>query len=767
MEQVIFTGSLKNIPQAGREEYTMKMTNSVRRLLTPMTWTAAFVLGILQPGRNKETYGFNSLAKPPHVPELEPLKNRLAEELVGGLKYKKNTNNLQHQLRDDISMMDKSNELFIAGDKSNNYYKVSHKEYSKHLKRDITKVYEIDKRNDFDKVTKEDKRIAEELEIADRVFKTSQRQAFLSYKDHKENFNNSKPSRLINPCKPELGKVSKNILEKIRDFILEKTKLLQFKNNISVIQWFNKIPNKQNCYFIQFDICDFYPSINKKLLSDAIEWAQTFTPINRQHREIIFHVRKTFLFNEGKAWVKKKDRGFDVAQGSYDSAEVTDLVGLYLLHQLKDLNLEAIGLYRDDGLALSRLSAFETNKMKDAIAKIFGKNGLKVTIHSSLKVVDFLDVTLDLMTGLHKPYCKPNTKPLYVHAKSNHPSSIIKNIPANINKRLSILSSNEEVFKSCTKIHQEALKTSGYDYKLKFEKQDLDTLNNNKKRKRRQRRIYWFNPPWDMNVATKIGKKFFQILDETIPPGHPLHKVFNRKTVKLSYSTMPNMLKKISVHNSRVTAKALAETSDVTLAADDQNTAFPALPDEVQHLEAHPCDDCEEECGGLIVDTVDNGSDATPANDDGRQQEESDDCNCNGRMGPCPLDGDCRKEKSCIYSCKVTRLDTMESETYTGLTAGTFKRRYYGHNSSFNNRDSRQTTLSRHCWTLTDNNIQHNRQWTILAHAKAYNPVTKVCRLCLKEVYYILYKPETASLNSKSEVFGWCKHRHRWTLSKA
>ena len=135
-------------------------------------------------------------------------------------------------------------------------------------------------------------------------------------------------------------------------------------------------------------------------------------------------------------------------------------------------------------------------------------------------------------------------------------------------------------------------------------------------------------------------------------------------------------------------------------------------------------------------------------------------------MGPCPLNGDCRKEKSCIYSCKVTRLDTMESETYTGLTAGTFKRRYYGHNSSFNNRDARQT-LSRHCWNLKDNNIQHNRQWTILAHAKPYNPVTKACRLCLKEVYYILYKPETASLNSKSEVFGWCKHRQRWTLSHA
>ena len=122
------------------------------------------------------------------------------------------------------------------------------------------------------------------------------------------------------------------------------------------------------------------------------------------NREIIFHVRKTFLFNKNQPWVKKKDETFDVPMGSYDSAEVTDLVGLYLLSKLQGLDVE-IGLYRDDGLALSRLSAFETEKVKKKISKIFGEHGLRVTINCNMKVVDFLDVTLDLMTGLHKPYC--------------------------------------------------------------------------------------------------------------------------------------------------------------------------------------------------------------------------------------------------------------------------------------------------------------------------------------------------------------------------
>ena len=69
------------------------------------------------------------------------------------------------------------------------------------------------------------------------------------------------------------------------------------------------------------------------------------------------------------------------------------------------------------------------------------------------------------------------------------------------------MSSNEEVFKNSTKIHQEALEASGYDFKLKFEKQDLDALNS-KKRRSMKRRIYWLNPPYDMNVATEVGKSF-------------------------------------------------------------------------------------------------------------------------------------------------------------------------------------------------------------------------------------------------------------------
>ena len=39
--------------------------------------------------------------------------------------------------------------------------------------------------------------------------------------------------------------------------------------------------------------------------------------------------------------------------GSFDGAEVCDLVGLFVLSKLQPLGLSSVGLYRDDGLAVS------------------------------------------------------------------------------------------------------------------------------------------------------------------------------------------------------------------------------------------------------------------------------------------------------------------------------------------------------------------------------------------------------------------------------
>ena len=61
-------------------------------------------------------------------------------------------------------------------------------------------------------------------------------------------------------------------------------------------------------------------------------------------------------------------------------------------------------------------------------------------------IVNFLDVTLYLDSGIFKPYIKPNNTILYVNKNSKHPPQITKNILAAVNKRLSNISADEKVF---------------------------------------------------------------------------------------------------------------------------------------------------------------------------------------------------------------------------------------------------------------------------------------------------------------------------------
>ena len=92
-----------------------------------------------------------------------------------------------------------------------------------------------------------------------------------------------------------------------------------------------------------------------------------------------------------------------------------------------------------------------------------------MTIEANVKVVNFLDITLDLSTNTFKPYMKDNDIPIYVNKASNHPPSVLENIPLGINKRLSRISANEEIFNNAAPPYQEALEKSGYNHQLKFE----------------------------------------------------------------------------------------------------------------------------------------------------------------------------------------------------------------------------------------------------------------------------------------------------------
>ena len=101
------------------------------------------------------------------------------------------------------------------------------------------------------------------------------------------------------------------------------------------------------------------------------------------------------------------------------------LWGSYLLNQLPGGIKNHVGLYRDDGLGAFQLAPRQIERIKKDICNVFSDNGLKITIDVNKKIINFLDVTLNLNNGSYEPYSKPNNTPLYVHRESNHPPSII------------------------------------------------------------------------------------------------------------------------------------------------------------------------------------------------------------------------------------------------------------------------------------------------------------------------------------------------------
>ena len=237
--------------------------------------------------------------------------------------------------------------------------------------------------------------------------------------------------------------------------------------------------------------------------------------------------------------------------GSYDGGETCKLIGVYRLSLIAPKFKNEIGLYHDDGLAICKATLKEIEKTKQEVCQVFKSNGLKITIEANKKVVNFLDVTFNLTNGCYKPFMKPNNKLSYVHQQSNHPPALLKNIPLNINKRLTSISSSKEVFDESIAPYQKALTESGYDHKLTQNPPQEKALKNKRKR---TRNITWYNPPFNSNVRTNLGRKFLHIIDKCFPKNHPLHMIFNRHTLKLSYmySYMPNMKPVISSHNKYV-----------------------------------------------------------------------------------------------------------------------------------------------------------------------------------------------------------------------
>lgn len=701
MEKIQFDYGLKNIPIPQKNEYLTTLLAKVESVIKRMRWKAYFPNSennTTVPQNNK--FDLKSRNLPPRNDLLEAFEEDMFK-MVENIRFKNVNNTFQNKLKNDIRKINATPKVLVFADKSRNLYQLEKEHYNKLLKENITSDYKLANDDSIDTINQELKIITDNLDISDRIETMPKKQAFITLKDHKENFQNRPKCRLINPAKTNLGRVSKKILERINNTVRTQTKVNQWRNTTAVIEWFKSLTNKSSLSFVIFDIADYYPSISEALLLKALEYAKQFAPITEQEENTIMHARKSLLFDKNIPWRKKtNDDMFDVTMGSFDGAEICELVGLLILDELRsEFRNDCIGLYRDDGLAAFRnMGPRSADKLKSRFIKCFDNLGLKITIETNQTIVNYLDVTFNLRNDSFYPYRKPDNPPIYINVHSNHPPSVIKQVPKSINKRISSLSSNNDEFNKAIPAYNEALKRSGFKEELTPAASDNQPTRN----RTRSRKTIWFNPPFSKNVLTNVGKTFLQLIDKHFNTSHPLHKIFNRGNIKVSYSCMNNMASIIKRHNNKIL----------------RPTNTPPEPKKI--------------------------------------------CNCR-KKDDCPLDGACLTQSLVYQATVVTKANQTDKKIYIGMTENEFKTRYNNHKTSFKHRKhSTMTALSKHIWELKEKQQEYEIQWSILKHANAFQSGSKTCNLCLTEKLCILYADKRFLLNKRSELVSKCRHQNKF-----
>ena len=548
--EIPFSG--KDIPIPPRKDYQRTMFRRIEQFCGSLRWK---LFHFKFPGQStrKECFGFKTPNPAPYDDDLK-LFERLMFDIPRKVTFSSQRTEFQVDLSAKVAEIKSSDSLVVESDKTSNFYLVSVDDYRKMMHDDITKIYRKANDDALDDINREAANIAKSLDLDDRIDVFSMQEPFLTVKDHKQSFPARVSTRLINPAKSQMCKISKQLLDNIITQVKAKTGLRSWKSSKQVLDWYNNTTDKHLLHFFRFDIISYYPSITEKIYKEALDFASTYINISETDMKILLNARQQVLLWEGSVWVKKESR-FDVTMGAFDGAEVCDLIGLLALHKIRQkLPGEAVGLYRDDGLGLSRRAGRGGHIIERELHTIFNELGLKLTVEVNLKRVDFLDALLDLNTRSTCSYRKPNDTPRYINAHSSHPPAVIKQIPKMVSDRISSLSSSKEEYDRSIPVYRDALSSAGHNTDAVTYS---DPTHQDPRPRRRGRKILWFNPPYNAAVNTSITKTFLSIIDRCFPKDHPyLSKLFNKRNLKLSYSATPNLKAIISSHNRYLLAKS-------------------------------------------------------------------------------------------------------------------------------------------------------------------------------------------------------------------
>ena len=76
----------------------------------------------------------------------------------------------------------------------------------------------------------------------------------------------------------------------------------QWKNSDEVIDWFEKINKKNRKRFVNFVIKNFYPTIKRKYLIDAIYFSNSFSKFTKFEIDTTMQTCKSFMLYDNTMW---------------------------------------------------------------------------------------------------------------------------------------------------------------------------------------------------------------------------------------------------------------------------------------------------------------------------------------------------------------------------------------------------------------------------------------------------------------------------------
>ena len=199
------------------------------------------------------------------------------------------------------------------------------------------------------------------------------------------------------------------------------------------------------------------------------------------------------------------------------------------------------------------------------------------------------------------------------------------------------------------------------------------------------------------------------MVEKHFPKHHKLHKIFNKNTVKVSYSCLPKVRSSVNKHNKKVLKKE---------------------------------------------------------NEKSNRNEPIKTCSC-PRNTKWPLDN-CCYEQYVQYSVEVkSNLPSYGTKIYKGICATTWKERIGNHKNSFNNEEyEKETALSAEIWRIKRVGGEYEIKWSKEATQRSYAPEGRRCNLCLHEKLVIALYEGYNLINKRNEIISRCRHRLKFKLKK-